>query len=170
MIFFNDTTDDWPWPEDKLTYGNGIIPYVLIKYGLAFNDKKAIKFGKKVLVFLEAVCQKNRLLGPIGNEGWYKKGEIKVPDYSQQPIDAAYMIFAWMSDYKANQLGSSLDAAEKWFSWFAGNNILGQKMYNETDMRCYDGIDAAGVHKHSGAESNICFLMSVYSIETKNIF
>lgn len=161
---FDKTSDDWPWPESKLTYGNGIMPYALLRYGMVFNSDEAINLGMKLLAFIEGRCTNNRKRGPIGNDGWLPKNKGSAPAYSQQPIDAAYMVWAWLAAYKISKNPSHLEKSRAWFNWFEGDNIAGEKMYDPADMRCYDGIDPGGVHRNSGAESNICLLLSKYML------
>jgi hypothetical protein len=165
--FFDNTDDDWPWPESALTYGNGIVPYAFLRYGLVYHDESAILIGRGLLGFLEEKGNHNRQRGPIGNDGWLPRGVDIVPTYSQQPIDAAYMIWAWMAAYQISGNKSDLELSKAWMQWFEGDNVAHEKMYNPDDMRCFDGIDSNGVHHHSGAESNICFLLSKYVISEK---
>jgi hypothetical protein len=167
LSFFENTTNDWPWPEETLTYGNGIMAYAFLRYGYCYHDESAIKRGRRILTFLEEICTKNRIRGPIGNEGWYPKDSPTVPEFSQQPIDAAYMIWAWSACYRISGDTKDRDIVNLWRRWFEGDNIAHKRMYNKDDLRCYDGIDRCGVHLHSGAESNICWLLSLFFI-TKN--
>jgi hypothetical protein len=51
-------------------------------------------------------------------------------------------------------------------SWFFGNNILKQQMYDPKTGRCFDGIkDSSTVNKNSGAESTIEALYTVLELE-----
>jgi hypothetical protein len=166
--FFENTDEKWPWPEPSLTYGNGIMPYAFLRYGLTYSDQSSIEFGRKLLLFLEDHCTYGRQLGPIGNDGWLAKGTTVAPLYSQQPIDAAYMIWAWLAAYKISNDMSDKKHYEDWLQWFEGKNIAGSLMYNPENLKAFDGInqigtehsDKHGINYHSGAESNICFLLS----------
>jgi hypothetical protein len=168
LELFKDTTDDWLWPEPVMTYGNGIIPYALIRYGSVSGNRSFCQFGLRVCDFVQAKCELNqRLLAPIGNEGWLPKGSTKVPEYSQQPIDAAYMIWAWLAAYQCSGDDKYYQRAKKWQRWFEGDNIKHEKMYDPLSQKCFDGIDHEGVHYHSGAESNICWLLSLALLNKK---
>jgi hypothetical protein len=170
LSFFDNVDDDWPWPDPALTYGNGIIPYAFFRYALVFGDKQLTEVGTKILFFLEASCTHNRQRGPIGNNGWHPRGVNVVPKYSQQPIDAAYMIWAWLAYFQLTGDLSAKENAKAWMGWFEGHNIANTRMYDPKDMRCFDGIDSIGVHYNSGAESNICLLLSKYMLaENKTI-
>lgn len=164
---FLNLDDVWYWPEETMTYGNGIVPYALLRYALVFNDKKAAKTGRNVLEYIESVCTKNRARGPIGNEGWYKKGDFNPSAYSQQPIDVAYMIWAWVAAYQISHDESDLENARLWMQWFDGVNIASSIMYDKNTLKAYDGIDDKNrINYHSGAETNICFLISRWMLES----
>jgi hypothetical protein len=151
-----------------MTYGNGIIPYALIRYGLANNNETVSRFGLEVCGFIQRKCElNNRTLGPIGNDGWLPKTANTVPTYSQQPIDAAYMIWAWLAIYELFGQKNYYDLAIKWLRWFEGSNIKHERMFDPISLKCFDGIDKTGVHYHSGAESNICLLLTLYLLDRK---
>jgi hypothetical protein len=162
--FFDNTDEDWPWPEPILTYGIGIIPYAFLRYALVYNDKESIKLGRKILLFLEECCTYKRQRGPIGNDGWFPRGTEVAPTYSQQPIDTAYMAWAWLAAYQLSNNSFDKERCDAWMQWFEGVNIIRAKMYDPQDMRAFDGIDPWGVHYNSGAESNICLLLSKYML------
>jgi hypothetical protein len=164
--YFKNVTNEWFWPESVITYGNGIIPYAFLRYALIYQDQTTAKLGHQVLEFVQTKCATGRALGPIGNDGWLPKLGKIAPDYSQQPIDAAYMIWAWVADYQLSGDNHSLELAGQWADWFKGQNIKHAAMYDRPTLKCFDGIDEAGVHYHSGAESNICWLLSLNIIKT----
>jgi hypothetical protein len=161
---FDNTDYDWPWPEPALTYGNGIVPYAFLRYALIYNDASANQLGRDILIFLEERCTDRRQRGPIGNDGWLPRGAKVAPTYSQQPIDAAYMIWAWLAAYQLSKNSFDKERCDAWMQWFEGNNVIRAKMYNSQDMRCFDGIDPWGIHYNSGAESNICLLLSKFML------
>jgi len=172
LLFFDKTDENWPWPESKLTYGNGIIPYAFLRYGFVYGDKHAVRMGRKTLLFLEKCCTHDRRRGPIGNDGWLSQSDTVVPLYSQQPIDAAYMAWAWLVAYQISGDDSDIKLAKAWMKWFEGDNIVNGVMYDKKTMKAFDGInqigaqysDARAVNYHSGAESNICLLLSKYML------
>lgn len=175
MKRFEGLPDDWLWPEETITYGNGIVPYAILRYAMIFKDEKAEKLGRKILEFLELICTNKRVRGPIGNEGWFKKGDLTPPNYKQQPIDSAYMIWAWICAYQISNSPTDLDNANLWMQWFEGINIANRRIYDPKTLKAFNGIDRIGhpesdekgVNYHSGAETNICFLLSRWMLETK---
>jgi hypothetical protein len=161
-------TKDWYWLEQRITYANAIIPYSLLRYSLISGDKTMADKAYKLLGFLEEVCTKGRVLGPVGNDGWFQKGQARPADYSQQPVDVAYMVLAWVACYQFDGQRASLTNAKQWLNWFEGDNIAKQKMYQPKNLKCYDGINRGEINRHSGAESNICLLLAraVYKSRT----
>jgi hypothetical protein len=162
---FNGLEDDWLWPEHEMTYGNGIMAYALLRYAFIKGDDNMAKIGLRILKFIDSQCRRNRLLSPIGNQGWLKKNQLKVPTYSQQPIDAAYMIWAWLAAYQCFGKPTNLQSAKLWLAWFEGKNVKLKKMYDPKSLKCFDGIDQAGINYDSGAESNICWLLSRHMLK-----
>lgn len=173
---FAEASDGWFWPEGQLTYANGLMPYALLRYALLFHDKQAAELGRKALEFVERCCTLGgRIRGPIGYDGWFKRGDPHPADDGQQAIDAAYMIWAWIAAYQLSGSEYDLRRARAWMQWFDGSNIAHKRMYDPETMKAYDGINLHatdhhtpdGVNYHSGAESNICLLLSRYVMDTK---
>ena len=175
---FNGLGNDWFWPEETLTYGNGIVAYALLRFGQIYNDDDVTKLGMKVLNFLEACyTQGGRVRSPIGNVGWFTKGQDKPAEQGQQAIDVTYMMLAWMCAYQISGDTHDRDNVHAWMQWFEGKNIAHERMYDPETLKAFDGIhqanpdhhSASGVNTHSGAESNICFLLSKYIDEQSTI-
>ena len=166
LRFFDKVDDNWFWPETIITYGNGIIPYAFLRYGYMMKDDEMAKFGLRILKFLDKKCQSDRLLAPIGNDSWLAKDQTDVPAFSQQPIDTAYMIWAWIAAFQYFHKPAYFQAAKDWWAWFDGKNIKSVRMFDLESLKCYDGIDKNGLNKHSGAESNICLLLSQQMLKT----
>jgi hypothetical protein len=51
------------------------------------------------------------------------------------------------------------------FSWFLGNNQLGQTIYNPASAGCYDGLEEHQVNLNQGAESVVSYLMARMTLE-----
>ena len=167
---FTDLQADWFWPESRMTYALGILPYCLLRYEIVTHDSQYHELARRILAFVEHVSTNDRPLGPVGNDGWYHKGVLVAPNYSQQPIDAAYMIWAHMAAYQLSFDRRDLDRARRWMAWFDGDNIAGIRLWNPLNNQCYDGIDPFGINTDSGAETNICYLLSRWAIATQTTF
>jgi hypothetical protein len=171
---FNDRPGDWPWPEDEVTYGVGVPPYALLRYAKIMGDEPAGHKAIEVLRFLDKGCRAYGQLEPIGNQGWWPRGG-KPAQFSQQPIDVAYMIWACMAAYEFTHEQEWNDKAWEWWNWFDGKNAAGKKAYDPETGKCTDGLDGndgkpVRLSTHSGAESNICFLLAEWAKDNKQTF
>jgi hypothetical protein len=50
------------------------------------------------------------------------------------------------------------------FAWFLGANRLGLPMYDFATGGCRDGMGLSHVNQNQGAESTVCFLMSLLTM------
>lgn len=173
---FSGLAEDWLWPEETLTYGNGIVAYALLRFGQIYNDSATTELGMNVLRFLEACYTRGgRARSPIGNVGWFTKGDTVPAEQGQQAIDVTYMMLAWTCAYQISNDAHDLDNVGAWMQWFEGENIAHERMYDPVTLKAFDGIhqanpdhhNANGINTHSGAESNICFLLAKYIYETR---
>jgi hypothetical protein len=168
---FARTRPGWLWPEKHLTYANGIVPYALLRHAYASGSVESSELGLEVLHFIDEACRLNNHLGPVGNRGWYAQHHDIPPVYSQQPIDAAYMAWSMLAAYQLTGDARWQDCAREWIDWFEGNNVTGQKLYDPATNRCFDGIDdPARVSSNSGAESNICYLLTRWASHHQQLF
>jgi hypothetical protein len=93
-------------------------------------------------------------------EGFQKEMDVANPDkrvlfdqiaYAVRPMGAGLVRL-----YEATGDEDYLVMAGLAASWFFGNNVLGQPMYDPSTGRCFDGIpDSTSLNRNSGAESTI---------------
>jgi hypothetical protein len=149
---------NWPWLEQGLFYGNSILPQALIEAGEFVHNPTFTEAGVTMLHFLNDTCQEHGVPSLIGSNGWWLYGKERA-HFAQQPIDACYQVQANISAYTITQNTSWLLEAERFYSWFWGNNIVGAKMIRD-DGSCSDGLEEDGPSLNRGSESTICFLMA----------
>ncbi len=156
---------DWKWFEDKLTYANSIIPEGLL-YGYLITKKERYKLiAKESFDFLIQHLVFNGKISVIPNKTWFKKGSNRKTKGGEQPIEVAYLIMTLsvfeetMPNYIYGQL------KELAFSWFMGNNQLGQVVYDASTGGCHDGIESHNLNLNQGAESTICYLLARLNME-----
>ena len=101
---------------------------------------------------------------PIGNDGWYKRGENRA-FYDQQPLEAAAMVDAAVDAYYASKNRRYLTLSNSVFGWFLGRNSLNLTLYNSETAGCYDGLTPEQVNMNQGAESSICYLLARLKLE-----
>lgn len=155
--------EDWPWFEDRLSYANGLMPWALAEAGLLLRSKKFLRYAGSSFEFLDRVSRIGGIPSPIGNKGWYRRGGRRAR-FDQQPIDAAAMVLAACSCYRATQQRRYLTTALEWFSWFEGNNVHGVNLIDEDSGGIYDGITSRGVNTNQGAENIVLYLIAAATV------
>lgn len=155
-----EATDDWRWFEPTLTYDNALIPLALFKAFAVTGEPASLRVAREALGFLEEVCFKDGQLVLVGNAGWHRRGGTK-PDADEQPIDAAAFVLAFRGAYLATGDHHYLGRLRESFAWFLGANRLGFPLYDYVTAGCRDGLGATQPNQNEGAESTICFLLSL---------
>lgn len=156
-------TDDWHWFEPTLTYDNALLPLALFAaYGVT-GDRTTLRDARESLAFLEDVCFAGDRLQLVGNTGWHSKGGEK-PTADEQAIDAAAFVLAFRCAYTVTEDRHYLRRMREAFAWFLGSNRLGLPLYDFATGGCRDGMGLAHVNQNQGAESTICFLMSLLTM------
>jgi hypothetical protein len=107
----------------------------------------------------------NETFVPIGNHGWYRKGEQRAL-YDQQSVEAAVMTEAAISAFSETGNTKYRLAALTIFNWFLGKNTLKLTVYNSDNGGCYDGITAKGLNFNMGAEAIVCYLSAALDIQS----
>jgi hypothetical protein len=154
------STGDWHWFEPTLTYDNALLPLALFAaYGVT-GDPATLRDARETLAFLEKVCFAGDRLQLVGNTGWHSMGGEK-PCADEQAIDAAAFVLAFRCAYTVTQDRYYLRRMREAFAWFLGANRLSLPLYDFATGGCRDGMGLAHVNQNQGAESTICFLMSL---------
>src|SRR5688572_13519858 len=158
-----NATGDWRWFEPTLTYDNALLPLALFAaYGVT-GDQATLRDARESLEFLEGVCFAGDRLQLVGNTGWHSMGGEK-PCADEQAIDAAAFVLAFRCAYTVTQDRHYLRRSREAFAWFLGANRLGLPLYDFATGGCRDGMGVAHVNQNQGAESTICFLMSLLTM------
>lgn len=152
--------EDWRWFEPTLTYDNAVLPLALFKAFSVTGDRASLRVARESLEFLENICFEDRRLTLVGNAGWHRRGGEK-PPADEQAIDAAAFVLAFRGAYLATGDHQYLRRMRESFAWFLGVNRLGMALYDPVTAGCRDGLGATQVNQNQGAESTICFLLSL---------
>ncbi len=167
---------DWQWFESRMTYANAVLPHALFVAAKRWPEEDLLDIARTSFAFLDqhttAVtqgtgCPKSTgcpVFWPIGNEGWYPRGEEKAL-YDQQPVEAVTMADAALAAF--NLLGGEeyLAVFRRAHGWFHGRNSLNQPLVDIQCGACYDGLQASGVNRNQGAESTLAYLWTEMSEE-----
>ncbi|AKB42901.1 glycosyltransferase family 4 protein [Methanosarcina vacuolata] len=155
--------EDWNWFEPTVTYSNAKLSESLL---LAYNytkDRTYRKIGLATLDFLTEIQWRGDFFDLVGNHGWYSYNG-KIPLFDQQPIEAGYLTQAYISAYEIAHERKYLELAKYSFEYFLGRNRLRTVMYDYSTGGVFDGLGSDGMNCNQGAESVICFLMALSSL------
>ena len=158
--FAANATDDWPWPEQIVTYDNGKLPHALILSGQWQQREDMVEIGLKSLHWLFEIQSENGHFIPIGNDGWYRRGENKAR-FDQQPLEAQSMIDACVAAFQLTRDHEWLHRAMCAFNWYLGFNDLNLALYDAKTGGCCDGLQSDSVNPNQGAESSLAWLLSL---------
>lgn len=156
--------DDWRWFENEMTYDNARLPEALIRAAQALSEERYGEAGLEALTFYENVTTENGVHVPIGNDGWFVRGERQAR-YVQQPLEACAMVDAQLAAFDFDGEARHVAAAELALDWYYGKNSRSIVMVNGGG--CYDGLGEEAVNPNMGAESTLAFLSAAYSMAAR---
>ena len=159
-LYQQEAVENWRWFEPTLTYDNAIIPLALFKAYFVTGERASLRVARESLEFLEEICFGDAHLTLVGNAGWHCRGGKK-PHADEQAIDAAAFVLAFRGAYLATGDHRYLTRMRESFAWFLGANRLGTPLYDSVTAGCRDGLGATHANHNEGAESTICFLLSL---------
>ena len=164
---FNDNaTEDWQWFEQSLTYSNAVLAEAMLLAYKVTGNYLYFKAGKTTLDFLidQSFC--GDICEPVGQSGWFKRGQKK-KNYDQQPEEVSSLVSALRVMYDLSDNLGYYKKMLKVFSWFLGNNLLNQMVYSQLTGGCYDGVGKKEINLNQGAESTISYLLARLAIDKK---
>jgi hypothetical protein len=142
---------------------------LLLAYRIT-KDKRYLDIALESFDFLLEVCQIDGIPAPIGQAGWYRKGDTKA-DYDQQAVDVGKMVTTALLAYRITENKKYLKQTIRWFNWFHKGNTIKAEMIDSETGGCYDGVSADGINPNMGAESVLVYLMAYldFSVTAKNL-
>ncbi len=149
---------DWQWFESRMTYANAVLPHALFIAAKRWPQEEDFRdIAQASFDFLDRQTTANGVFWPIGNEGWYPRGEEKAL-YDQQPVEAATMAEAALAALELLGGEEHLAAFRRAHAWFHGRNSLHRPLIDVASGACRDGLEASGVNLNQGAESTLAYL------------
>jgi hypothetical protein len=146
----------WPWPEERLSYGNAVIPELLMLAGRHFSDPQLISDGMTLLRWLIEIQTVNDHFSVTPSIGW-SRGEVR-PSFDQQPIEVAALVDACATAFDLTTDYEWLTFIERGSEWFEGSNDSATQMYEPLTGAGFDGLTPSGRNENQGAESTLCYL------------
>jgi hypothetical protein len=153
---------DWQWFESRLTYANAVLPHALFIAARHWPKEDFLEIAKASFAFLDRQTTAEGVFWPVGNEGWYPRGEEKAA-YDQQPVEAVTMAEAALAAFELLGDEQCLAAFRRAHAWFHGRNSLKQPLVDVRSGACCDGLQACGMNRNQGAESTLAYLWAEMS-------
>ncbi len=163
-LYHKNSSPEWPWFEDVVTYCNPVMPQALIRYGRASGDEEAVEIGLDSLEWLMQLQQSEHgWVMPIGSMGFYRRnGDMAY--FDQQPVEVYSMISACLDAYRATRDLNWYNSANQAFEWFFGRNAVGMPVYDNQTGGCRDGLQIDRLNENQGAESTLAFIQSLLEL------
>jgi hypothetical protein len=158
-----NSSENWKWFEDFLTYDNARLPQALLMGGIYFKNSNYLYTGLEALNWMyDRVYDKDKnCISLIGNEGWLYKNREK-SKFDQQPVEIPSIIDACYQAYLITEDMEWINRIGITFSWFLGNNDRQEPLYDFTTGGCFDGLTSAVTNQNQGAESTVSWLISLH--------
>jgi glycosyltransferase involved in cell wall biosynthesis len=161
-LYQNCRTDEWRWYEDRLAYGNAVLPQAMIMCGQWLPNHEMTAAGLESLTWLTELQRSAPAGGhfvPIGSNGFYERGGERAR-FDQQPIEARSTISACLEAYRGTGDPRWQKEVKRAFEWFLGRNDLNLSLYDPDTGGCYDALHADRLNENQGAESTLAFLQA----------
>ena len=167
QMYRHESNEDWQWFESYLTYANSVLPESLLCVWLSSGHVIYRDIAKSSFDFLLSKTIKNNRISVVSNKNWKTEKRETIKNYcgGEQAIDVTYTILALSKFYAVFNRDKYKRFMEFSFSWFLGNNHLGQIIYNPCTGGCYDGLEEFNVNLNQGAESTISYLLARLEME-----
>jgi hypothetical protein len=149
----------WPWPEERLTYANAVLPEAMIVIGGELADEALRDDGLLLLDWLVEEQMLDGHLSLVPSTG--RSLHDRRPGYAQQPIEAAALAEACRTAYLATSHPRWLDVIDICLAWFAGANDAGLVMRDAETGGGYDGLERGHASVNQGAESTLAWLSTL---------
>jgi hypothetical protein len=92
--FYDFSEGDWHWFEPAVTYGNGIMPWAMLRAFRVTRSPETLRIGVVSLLFLQRVMTgEDGTFRPVGNAGWCTRE--RVSQWDQQPLEMFKLALAF---------------------------------------------------------------------------
>ena len=163
QLLRENSTGDWTWFEDVMTYDNGRLPQALIAAGSHLKDDDLLRNGLGALDWLIDLQTdpEDGHISLVGTDGWCRRGQERAR-FDQQPVEIPALMDACYEALRATGEKRWLAAMENCFSWFLGRNDVHSALCDLSTGGCFDGIHHMGVNQNQGGESTLSWLLSLH--------
>lgn len=160
---------EWPWCENRVTYCNSRLPQALIATGAWTGDRVMSETGARSLEWLMSIQRTpDGYFAPIGTNGFFDRG-MTAAVFDQQPVEACASVSACMLAFRTTGEHRWSEHARSAFTWFLGQNLLQQPLYDSLSGGCRDGLHADRMNENQGAESTLSFLLALMEMRADEV-
>lgn len=147
--------EQWPWPEERLTYSNALLCEALLAAGAVLDQRQMIVDGLDLLAWLvdEETSGDHFSFTPTTG-----RGPSDGDGFDQQPIEAWSMASACARAWLIDRDPVWADAIVRSGRWFAGENDGRTPMWDPSTGGSFDGLMTDGANPNQGAESTIALI------------
>ena len=164
QLFEKNSSKDWSWFGDTLTYANARLPQALLVAARALSNEDMFRAGVEALTWLlKQQTGKDGHISIIGNKGWMHRSGQRA-HFDQQPVEVMGLIEACAEAFLATKENRWLNEARRCLDWFLGRNDLNLPIYDFKTGGCHDGLGPHGLNRNMGAESTLAWLISLLTM------
>lgn len=150
----------WPWPEDRLSYANAVVPEAMIAIGAGLARPDLLREGLDLLRWLLVHESSERgalSVTPVGGSG---TADVH-SRFDQQPIEVTALAEACARAAHADPAGGWEEGVSAAVAWFLGVNDGGHVMWDPATGGGYDGLQIDGPNLNQGAESTLAVVATL---------
>jgi hypothetical protein len=154
-----EVSEDWRWPEERLTYANAVLADALHVAGRVLGDDRLVTAGLRQLEWLLAAESLDGHLSvtPSGGRGPQEPRRR----FDQQPIEVAALSEACVRAFDLTGDVKWLDGHQRAVRWFMGDNDVSAVMYDPHTGGGFDGLTPGGANLNQGAESTLAVVTTL---------
>ncbi|WP_129339264.1 glycosyltransferase [Cellulomonas endophytica] len=146
----------WPWPDERLTYANAVLPEAMIAVGHTLHDARLRDDGLVLLGWLEDEQTVEDYLSVVP-AGGRVRGDGR-PAFDQQSIEVAALAEAARTAHRVTGDRRWVRLLARCEAWFTGDNDCRLPMRDPLTGGGYDGLHEGSVNQNQGAESTLAWL------------
>lgn len=164
-----NSSEDWRWFEERLTYDNARLSQALIAGGAALDRDELTDVGLESLRWLGDECGLDRgELRLPGHHGRHR-AESAPGEGDEQPLDAAALVEAELAAFAITGDPVHGIRATRAFEWFLGRNRLRKPLYDFATGGCSDGLGREDLNRNEGAESTLAFHQAALLLDAAGV-
>lgn len=156
---FGSDDPDWPWPQERLTYANAVLPHALIVLGATLELSSCLDEGLRLLRWL--IESETHPLGWLSVTPTTGRSGIGSGSGDQQPIEVASLADACATAAEWSAEPIFARTVTSCAAWFLGVNDRRIPMIDFTSGGGYDGLTPTGRNANQGAESTLAALSTL---------